>query len=363
MISEARMINNKRINYIDTAKCIGIFLMILGHSGLTGNMLIYIYAFHMPLFFILTGYVTDEYLPKSIIAFSVRRIKTLLVPFFCYALMFSHESFTKWIYILYGSRNGLAIADTFTPLWFLPCLFSSVIIYQLIINVADKFHEKRNICYWLLIVAVALLGYVLQFDKMGGAENQHVTTRTVSSIINFIGLGYPFCFNVALVGTVFMAIGRVMSKIQIKILVKIILSVVLIVTSLYTYSLNLPLNTLFGIPRVEMCIAVYGNYLLFFFNAIIVSYTIILISTFVTNKILEYLGRNSLLILIGSAITLPIAQAFLHLIDMKQNGLYFFVEALLAFTFTIPFVFLVNYFAPNLAGKESSEFKTIEYGK
>jgi fucose 4-O-acetylase-like acetyltransferase len=313
MVEKTHIIDNKRINHIDTAKCIGIFLMILGHSGITGNIMIYIYAFHMPLFFILSGYITNEN-TSPFIYFSIKRIKTLLVPFLCFALIFSQETYSKWIYIFYGSRNSLAIANTFTPLWFLSCLFSSVIIYQLIINISNKYYRKRKIYYWTFIVIVIMLGYLTE----RGTYIDQLWNTSLSE------LGYPFCFNIAMVGVVFMAIGRAISKITINFLFKMILIPGLLAVSLYTYKLNLPLDTLFGISHVEMCIAVYGNYFFFFFNAIILSYVIILISSFISNKIVEFLGRNSLLILIGSAITLPISEAILTKFNMGGGYLLYY---------------------------------------
>jgi fucose 4-O-acetylase-like acetyltransferase len=49
---------NQRIEWIDVAKGIGIFLVIVGHliSHDNFNLLAdYIYSFHMPLFFFLSG--------------------------------------------------------------------------------------------------------------------------------------------------------------------------------------------------------------------------------------------------------------------------------------------------------------------
>lgn len=51
----------KRKTHIDYAKFIGIYLMILCHAGFQNQLTVWIYAFHMPLFFILSGYVIDNY--------------------------------------------------------------------------------------------------------------------------------------------------------------------------------------------------------------------------------------------------------------------------------------------------------------
>ena len=60
----------KRIAWLDTAKGIGIILVVLGHSMspiLTGHMVMeslykFLYMFHMPLFFFLSGVVSEKLL-------------------------------------------------------------------------------------------------------------------------------------------------------------------------------------------------------------------------------------------------------------------------------------------------------------
>lgn len=53
----------KRIEWVDIAKCIGIILMIVAHS-MPGAVSAIIFTFHMPLFFILSGYTTK--IPDSV---------------------------------------------------------------------------------------------------------------------------------------------------------------------------------------------------------------------------------------------------------------------------------------------------------
>lgn len=49
-----------RINWIDCIKGIGIYFVILGHIYKCNNIGIWIYSFHMPLFFILSGYLIAD---------------------------------------------------------------------------------------------------------------------------------------------------------------------------------------------------------------------------------------------------------------------------------------------------------------
>ncbi len=50
--------DEKRLDYIDALRGFGIILVVLGHLHFGHNMLHqYIYAFHMPLFFLVSGYL------------------------------------------------------------------------------------------------------------------------------------------------------------------------------------------------------------------------------------------------------------------------------------------------------------------
>lgn len=45
---------------IDIMKGIGIILMVVGHSGYPSFLRNFIYTFHMPLFFMISGYLITE---------------------------------------------------------------------------------------------------------------------------------------------------------------------------------------------------------------------------------------------------------------------------------------------------------------
>ena len=90
--------STERLQWIDTAKGIGIFLVVLGHAIRPGMIAIpwcdflfrLIYAFHMPLFFLLSGYTFALSYAKHLNApgrYTLKRTKTLLVPFVCYAAL------------------------------------------------------------------------------------------------------------------------------------------------------------------------------------------------------------------------------------------------------------------------------------
>lgn len=55
----------KRFDWVDIAKGIAILLMILGHSSLPNMIQNWIYSFHMPFFFFISGVLNDNYVNRN----------------------------------------------------------------------------------------------------------------------------------------------------------------------------------------------------------------------------------------------------------------------------------------------------------
>jgi fucose 4-O-acetylase-like acetyltransferase len=74
------MKNTARIPMIDVAKGIGIILVVVGHTNLPVVVMNAIYAFHVPLFFVLSGMVFNS--NKNLTQLLVSKFRTLLVPYY-----------------------------------------------------------------------------------------------------------------------------------------------------------------------------------------------------------------------------------------------------------------------------------------
>ena len=74
----------ERITYVDIAKGIAISLMVLGHSGIPVGLRTWIYSFHMPFFFFVSGY-TSNFTKDSFSHYAVRKIMVLGIPFLVYS--------------------------------------------------------------------------------------------------------------------------------------------------------------------------------------------------------------------------------------------------------------------------------------
>jgi fucose 4-O-acetylase-like acetyltransferase len=126
----------KRLEYIDIARGIGILLVVLGHSdarAISPLLFQWIYSFHMPLFFFLSGMFF-----KPDLAFGAllrRRWESLVKPYlFVIALVFFFTVFftgtglnmalSRAVKALYGTGYYL----DWTVWWFLPALFFSTLL-------------------------------------------------------------------------------------------------------------------------------------------------------------------------------------------------------------------------------------------
>lgn len=76
-------------NYITIAKAFGIILMVIGHSGSPSWLGRFLYMYHMPLFFLCSGYFFKEITEqKALNTFFLKRIKGLYFPYLKWSVLF-----------------------------------------------------------------------------------------------------------------------------------------------------------------------------------------------------------------------------------------------------------------------------------
>lgn len=77
---------------LDLLKGVGIILMVLGHMHFNASFERYIFGFHMPLFFVVSGYLYNNKrtLGKTIL----EKAKSLLIPYFVFGGVLLNISFS-----------------------------------------------------------------------------------------------------------------------------------------------------------------------------------------------------------------------------------------------------------------------------
>lgn len=123
-------ITNRKV-WIDISKGVGIILVVIGHVVSEKSIAHrYIYMFHMPLFFIISGYLFNETKVRTFSSLFIGKVKRLMVPF-CFFLfvpaLFYGLIKGAWRYFYEWPITEIVLADP--PIWFLFVLFLVSILY------------------------------------------------------------------------------------------------------------------------------------------------------------------------------------------------------------------------------------------
>lgn len=268
----------KRIEWVDVARGIAIILVMIGHAPGTPKVLSeWLYTFHIPLFFFLSGFVFSAEKYSDIKKLVVTRIKTLLIPLASFSIINS-----VWIFVLNPSVGLKGILYTLmgffvelrgskfdTGLWFISCLFVVQILYW---QVYRLFKGRSG----------AIVGTLIFFSVIGFVY------------IRFIDHVVPWALEASLIAVGFFGVGNLLAQhgdtvkqiletkcglISLAALVVNIL--IVIVNRRFGYSNDLYANQL----------ALYPLYYGGAFSGIIFGITISMLAKKL--RILQYIGVNS----------------------------------------------------------------------
>lgn len=139
-----------RMEWLDSVKAIGMILVYIGHCAIPGWNL-YIGLFHMPLFFIIGGFLWNAEKNRNMDfkSFAKKKFRAYIIPYFkiamvCFVLWgiclnfiklsgFTNEYWFQLVKYLFGitiySRGTIEWMPQCSPIWFLTCLFVAEIIY------------------------------------------------------------------------------------------------------------------------------------------------------------------------------------------------------------------------------------------
>lgn len=158
----------KRIEFIDSLKGFGIFLVIWGHCIQYLNKNIhfidnfiyeFIYSFHMPLFFMISGFFFLSSLKLNFKDFLYKKFTQLLLPCIVWSIIYT--SIYTLAHIVKGKTIDyeFIVLQTFNPynwpFWFLKELFISYILIYL----AYKLLKKDWLVFLLSIVLVCIIPF------------------------------------------------------------------------------------------------------------------------------------------------------------------------------------------------------------
>lgn len=295
---------NKRVKWIDVAKGLGIILVVMSHAPINDTLKDFLFAFHMPLFFYLSGivYKTSN---LSIGSFLLKKARGLLLPYF----IFSFLTYILWFYVTRhfpftsGDNvdpivpfSGIFISTpvdyqlTYNPaIWFLTCLF----VVELLFYLYDRISNGK----WLplFLIGCGVVGYA-------------------SSIFIEANI-LPWSVLVSLTAIVFYGLGYFTKKIWVEQSWWRVIPTVAILFFL-TY-LAQGLNS----ERIDMRGNVYGDVWFFYLGAIAGAAAIILLAFKLERlNFLVYLGQYSIVILLLHYPTLNLVKASIYYgLDMEMS--------------------------------------------
>jgi len=275
----------ERSSWIDIARGIGILLVMYGHVFSSSSNKYLIYGFHLPLFFFISGFVSSFDTAKPFLLFLKKLILQILVPYLLYAI----ATFLFWAVILnhHVTSDGIVeqvkkllfarSVDGYTlfnvPLWFLPCLFSTKLLFGMFVRITTK----PKYLALLLIVSAG-----------------------VSWLVgNYLFWKLPYIFEVSLSAVVFFGVGYLLKETISSIQFSRLQSFGLSLFTGVLYVLLATLHYKLSGSHVDMRINSLHNYVFFFLNAFLgISCVVFLCQLLRKNIVLEYLGRKSLILFV-----------------------------------------------------------------
>lgn len=344
----------KRIAYIDLAKVLTIFLVILGHSTiLVGFLEQWIYSFHMPVFFSLYGMTYNIERHSSNGFFTVHFVKQrfirLMIPAIIWAIGYSIVSPfddspfhpTDMLKIAYFSQASLRQAGSLTSIWFMPCMFLAVLLTELSICFINKISKNKASTHILIVLNILFLA-------------------TITFILPRSSRGYPWCANLVPLATAMIMTGYLVRqlvdtssnwctrhKLSIP-LVFILALVTLCVVSWFNWQFITGKN-------VDMASAKFGNPILYFVGAITGIIMVVALSKLTCpsqlHPAISFAGANTYGIFL---IHKPLIIAFGSFLASMGLGNLFtaFISAIIVFVISTAVTFVIDKIYPPLIGNK-----------
>lgn len=171
--------NDKRELWVDIAKTITIYLIVFGHLINNNFICSFLWTFHVPVFFFLSGFLAKHDVP--FLHFLKKLINRLVIPYFALylccmliKLAYDHASIStidiiNMITAMFAGSHAYA-GFVSTPLWFLP----SLITVQLLFYVSYRFRAL-----YLLLIIISLWFYY-----------HHMINLFMSIDLSLLGINY-----------------------------------------------------------------------------------------------------------------------------------------------------------------------------
>lgn len=339
------MEETKRENWADFAKGIGIILVRFGHQKIFGKKLIYlIYTFHMPLFFVISGYF---YRGKNGVLKQIKhKAYTIMMPFFSYEIL-------KWCLSVLGTfllKRKLDLKLNFllgvffnapdskysNPIWFFSCLFCAEVMFIIISKIVSAYYNEKKVARNILIITLVISGMAY-------------------IIYTYTGIKLPWNLDLALVMLPFLGVGYWIRENNILCMLKKSYSL----QRLSIYGLLLiivcVINAYFGKSNIDYAMRNYNEWISCVIVGIIGTLFLLIICLQIKeNRLLKFIGKNSgLYYLMIGTVSQSWGKVCKYMFGTSQNEyIYFFLTLFLGLVTLIPICYILNRYFAFFIGKK-----------
>ncbi len=280
----------------DTGKAICIILMCCGHTLCPTGFSNFFYLFHMPFFFIVSGFFFSQKNVERPKDFIIKRLKRLYIPFVLgYLTMiilqiirmkltgnYDKSDFAPLIHDFFSQVLLFERADSLFlhGYWFLRIMFASGIIVLAYFWIANKFKSKEQIIRIVLFTLTFISLFVL--------------------IYNHIKL--PVLVIQSSLCAILIYLGFIWKKLEVKLNVLLALSfgLILLIVSYFV-----------GKGQLDISLLVLPNPILFLLYSIAGTYFVLGTSKLInrsslTERVFGYIGRNTMIILLLNSLSISL---------------------------------------------------------
>ena len=300
-------LNKKRVVWIDYAKAFAMLFVIIGHVETGSRLTNWVYSFHMPLFFFLSG-ITLKADRGGKYQYIDKLLKRIIGAYLAYSILYFIYDVVQVIILhkeidLIKTFCGIFVQMRGTEwsigLWFLPLLF----ITEIFVHVLITKIESRQYLIMLLATAAGFL-----YARM----SRQVLPWGIDAVpiaALFVWLGY--CYKSK---TIF---NRLHEEVSLK------LRMILCLTALLINLIVGKWNVILIGGSVDMHKMIYGNPALYIIAAIsgiiFISLVCQILSTRLTSRLLQYIGENTLHIYCIHGLVLAVIKKIYEIIQQAEQ--------------------------------------------
>jgi len=306
----------ERIKWADIAKGYGIILVIYGHVA-DDFISVWLYTFHVPLFFFLSGYFFNS--SKKPIEFIRSKIKGLLLPYitlgiplFFINLHYGFEPIDLLINYIIQLRAS--------TLWFIAALFMQFLIAYVLYKTVSSI-----LCRWIIIGVLAMIGLSIWHNG--------IASLPWNTDISLISLPF-FCLGHDL--HQYPKFNDIISPKHNFIYTIVFFAITIIGTIIMCH---------IPYPTVDLCASQFSFAPLAYTVAIVGILLTCIISNRWHNRILAYIGQNSLVYFVWqqdiAIMTVTKMMNFLHICD-NPSGVFIYLRNFIIVVLSLILLTILN---------------------